>query len=85
MFMIAKAYYPTKTSHFLNVCCESGSVRIQNFLRDPDPDTDPSLEVMDSDLDPKQEMRPIKNHQNTLKMLFLLLGLSTREYLGSDP
>jgi hypothetical protein len=58
--------------HNRDQCCgsgsESGSIRIRNFLQDPDPDMDPQLEVMDSDPDPKQEMHLIKNHLKIIKI-----------------
>jgi hypothetical protein len=45
-------------------CCGSGSAKIQHFLDDPD--TDPELEVMDSDPAPDPELNLILiiNHQN---------------------
>jgi hypothetical protein len=40
---------------------------IRNFLQDQDPDTDPSLGIIDSVPDPKQEMHFIENHLKVIK------------------
>jgi hypothetical protein len=57
--------YGTLKLKSVEQCCgsgsEFGSVRIRNFLQDPDP----ALEVMDSD--PKQEMHLNKNHLKIIK------------------
>jgi hypothetical protein len=43
---------------------DPGSVRIRNFL--PDPDLDPLLEISDPGLDPKLDVNINKNHKKGL-------------------
>jgi hypothetical protein len=51
-------------------CCGSGSVRIRNFLQDPDP----LLEVMDPDpdSDPKLDLNLTKTHQKKISNLIIM-------------
>jgi hypothetical protein len=54
------------------------SVVDTNFFRDPDPDKDAYLEVMDSDPDPKQEMLMIKIHQKISNLIPVLMTIKKR-------
>jgi hypothetical protein len=54
-------------------CCGTGSVRIRNFLKDPEPDLE--LEVMDPDPAPELDLNLTKMHTNIINLIIMTLKI----------